>query len=229
MDFSEYSKEHLEARFREYLGDEADTSREAKRRRSILEAGYGLFLRHGYKKTSIDDVATAARVAKGTVYLYFKNKADLLVHCVAFEKRILKKQVEALFSAETPDRDRLRMWLTLSLSAPRDMPLSARLMTGDHEMWDAIEDAKDAKLDAMRSEGRELCAQLIEMAAPGVFSVEEKLRRAEVLLALGWSAADLLDPRTRSGRDVDAFVATMVDVVLGGVMFRRDTGGSERP
>jgi AcrR family transcriptional regulator len=222
MDFSQYNKEALAARFREYLGDDADTSREAKRRRSILEAGYGLFLRQGYKKTSIDEVAIASRVAKGTVYLYFKNKADLLVHCVAFEKRVLQKQVEQLFAPETPDRERLRMWLRLTLTAPRDMPLSSRLMTGDHEMWDALDDTKDAKIDAMRDEGRKLCAHLIDLAAPGVFSLEERERRAEVLLAIGWNAAELHTPRVRSGRDLDSFLATMVDVILAGVIHRAE-------
>ena len=38
-----------------------------------------LFERLGYRRTSVDEVARQAGVAKGTVYLYFKTKADLLV------------------------------------------------------------------------------------------------------------------------------------------------------
>lgn len=212
-----WSKEHVEARFRQFLGDDADQSKEAKKRRAILAAGYQLFLHHGYKKTSVDDIAKKANVAKGTVYLYFKNKAELLMHCVAFEKQVLKDDIIKLFSPELPDRDRLRYWLKLSLYAVRDMPLSSRLMTGEHEMFDALDDAWNEQIQQMRLEGAKLCMQLIEMAVPGVLSEEQKRRRAEVLTAMGYLSGHLLDPRMRSDRALEPFLDTMIDVLLDGV------------
>jgi AcrR family transcriptional regulator len=49
-----------------------DTKREA-----IFDAALELFGRYGYRRTSIDDIARAAGVAKGTVYLYVENKEAL--------------------------------------------------------------------------------------------------------------------------------------------------------
>lgn len=43
----------------------------------ILAAAKQLFGRYGYRRTSIDDIAQEARVAKGTVYLYFKSKEEI--------------------------------------------------------------------------------------------------------------------------------------------------------
>lgn len=43
----------------------------------ILEAALGLFRQYGYRRTSMEDIATAAQVAKGTLYLYFKSKDEL--------------------------------------------------------------------------------------------------------------------------------------------------------
>ena len=48
-----------------------------EKRLRILEAALGLFLRYGVKRTSIDDVAREANIAKGTVYLYFGSKSAL--------------------------------------------------------------------------------------------------------------------------------------------------------
>ena len=42
-------------------------------------AGLRLFTQYGYRKTSIDDIARAARVAKRTVYLHFENKAAVFL------------------------------------------------------------------------------------------------------------------------------------------------------
>jgi AcrR family transcriptional regulator len=47
------------------------------KRNRILDAAQSLFVRYGVKRTSIDDVAREAGIAKGTVYLSFKSKAEL--------------------------------------------------------------------------------------------------------------------------------------------------------
>ena len=47
------------------------------KRDRILDAAQSLFVRYGVKRTSIDDVAREAGIAKGTVYLSFESKAAL--------------------------------------------------------------------------------------------------------------------------------------------------------
>jgi AcrR family transcriptional regulator len=47
------------------------------KREAILDAALTLFGRYGYRRTSIDDIARAAGVAKGTVYLHVESKAAL--------------------------------------------------------------------------------------------------------------------------------------------------------
>lgn len=42
---------------------------------AIIAAGEKLFSRFGYRRTSMDDIAREAGVAKGTLYLYFDGKA----------------------------------------------------------------------------------------------------------------------------------------------------------
>jgi AcrR family transcriptional regulator len=43
----------------------------------ILAAAKQLFGHYGYRRTSIDDIAQEARIAKGTIYLYFKSKEEI--------------------------------------------------------------------------------------------------------------------------------------------------------
>jgi TetR/AcrR family transcriptional regulator, fatty acid metabolism regulator protein len=49
------------------------------KRESILRAAIRMFGRHGFFNSQVADIARAAGVASGTVYLYFQNKDDLLV------------------------------------------------------------------------------------------------------------------------------------------------------
>lgn len=43
----------------------------------ILDAALELFRQYGYRRTSMEDIAQAANVAKGTLYIYFKSKDEL--------------------------------------------------------------------------------------------------------------------------------------------------------
>src|SRR5258708_3764529 len=53
------------------------TIEETDKRDRILDAAQRLFVRYGVKRTSIDEVAREAGIAKGTVYLSFGSKAEL--------------------------------------------------------------------------------------------------------------------------------------------------------
>jgi AcrR family transcriptional regulator len=53
--------------------------KETKTRDKIIRNALRIFAKRGYFKTTVDDIAQAAGLAKGTVYLYFKDKQDLYV------------------------------------------------------------------------------------------------------------------------------------------------------
>jgi TetR/AcrR family fatty acid metabolism transcriptional regulator len=56
------------------------------KRERILAAAVKVFATHGFYNSKVHDVAEVAGVADGTIYLYFKNKDDLLIS--AFEDRM---------------------------------------------------------------------------------------------------------------------------------------------
>lgn len=58
--------------------------------KELFSSAFDLFLEHGIEKTSIDDIAKNAGVAKGTFYLYFSDKYDIL------NKLILQKSNEII-------------------------------------------------------------------------------------------------------------------------------------
>ncbi len=57
-------------------------ARAADRRQAIIEAAFETFIEQGYAATRLDDVAKRAAVAKGTIYLHFKDKHALFEELV---------------------------------------------------------------------------------------------------------------------------------------------------
>lgn len=54
-----------------------------QKRDSLLESAFSLFINNGFNKTSIADIVNQAGVAKGTFYLYFKDKYDIRNNLIA--------------------------------------------------------------------------------------------------------------------------------------------------
>ena len=67
------------------------------KRTNILEAAAKLFMDKSFASTAVDDVVKMAGVAKGTFYLYFKDKYDLLNQIVAYKgAEVLRGGLDAL-------------------------------------------------------------------------------------------------------------------------------------
>lgn len=57
-----------------------------EKRRRILDGALKAFAKKGFYNTKVSEIASEAGVADGTIYLYFKNKDDLLISL--FEDRM---------------------------------------------------------------------------------------------------------------------------------------------
>jgi TetR/AcrR family fatty acid metabolism transcriptional regulator len=74
----------------------------------ILEAAVRVFARQGFYQSTIAQIAKEAGVADGTIYLYFKNKDDILVQFFSYRtKQVFESFREEVDRAET-SADKLR-------------------------------------------------------------------------------------------------------------------------
>ena len=60
----------------------------------ILNAAKKLFTNYGFKKVSMDEIASEAGVTKKTVYTYFSSKEELLKYCIKEELQNMRKIIE---------------------------------------------------------------------------------------------------------------------------------------
>jgi TetR/AcrR family fatty acid metabolism transcriptional regulator len=87
------------------------------KRERILKAATQVFAQHGFYKSRISEIAKLAGVADGTIYLYFKNKDDLLI-CLFEEEmnkitRNMKEQVTKAEGFENKIRTFIKVHLDL--------------------------------------------------------------------------------------------------------------------
>lgn len=76
------------------------------RRRMIMDLAQQLFRSKGYTATTMEDIASEAELSPATIYLYFKNKAELYGAISAQEVGDLLEQLKQIQDGPEADPDR---------------------------------------------------------------------------------------------------------------------------
>ena len=78
-----------------------------QRRQLILDAAQDVFFRKGLDITTMDDIAAEAELAKGTLYLYFKNKEEIQYEISLRGVELLNRKLHAVVDPAKPGLDNL--------------------------------------------------------------------------------------------------------------------------
>ncbi len=78
------------------------TADDSAKRRQIVEGARQIFLQHGFDAASMNDIARAAGVSKGTLYVYFDSKEALFEAIVEHE---CEAQALGIFDLDAEDHD----------------------------------------------------------------------------------------------------------------------------
>ncbi len=90
------------------MGTVARKEREKRRRREeILAAARGLFFEKGYQLTTVEEIAEAAEISKGTVYLYFASKDELYVSVILEGFEELERRLVSAVESGAPSQERI--------------------------------------------------------------------------------------------------------------------------
>ena len=78
------------------------SERLTEKKKQIVEKAVELFSQKGFENTSIEDITNSLGMAKGTLYLYYKSKRDLLLDCIGrLTTMIVPKEVWENIRGET--------------------------------------------------------------------------------------------------------------------------------
>ena len=82
------------------------------RLQSIREAAVRVLARQGFSGTTMQEIADEAQIAKGTLYLYFKDKEELLESVVDLSLEKLRAEVDKVFERKLGVEETLRLVTT---------------------------------------------------------------------------------------------------------------------
>ncbi len=77
----------------------------------ILNSAKTIFARYGFKKTTMDEIAQAARKGKSSIYHYFKSKEDIFKAIVEKESDVLSAAIAKAINAENTSEKKIRAYV----------------------------------------------------------------------------------------------------------------------
>ena len=108
-------------------------SKRQERAHRILDAAASVILRWGYNKTTIDDIARQAGVAKGTIYLHWNTREELFTALLRRERLALTEDVKQRI-IDDPTGATLRGMLKHSTLALMKRPLLKAVLLRDMDV-----------------------------------------------------------------------------------------------
>ncbi len=99
------------------------------KRDRILNAAIKVFAKNGFYATRVSEIAKAAGVADGTIYLYFKNKDDVLISIFEDGIRRLLTILRKVAASDDPVEQRIKRIIELQLGLLEDQRDLAEVIT----------------------------------------------------------------------------------------------------
>ena len=90
---------------------------------ALLQKGREYFIRYGLKKTSVDDIARAVGIAKGSFYRFFDSKEALLLEIHKASEEKLRTDLMCKFEKIKEPDEKLRFFLKSSFAILEEDPL----------------------------------------------------------------------------------------------------------
>lgn len=175
------------------------------RREQLLDAAERVLLERGLRATTVADVASTAGVAKGTMYLYFRSRDELLA---GLRSRYLERSLAVLDRRRGPARARVRRLVTGLVEVAAANPELHHVL---------FHEAGFSESDAFAAVRERLVGLLSAGAAEGDVAVDDPgLTASFVLHGVHGALVEVLHGHPRRGRrSVARALAELVDRALG--------------
>jgi len=147
------------------------------RREEILVKARALFVRHGFQKTTVEDIARACSLGKTALYYYFKSKEEIFEQVVRQESSHFVLQIREAVAAESDPVEKVRVFIVTRFAVIEEFLVLHQVSIQAAKELAPL--AEVARQEFFREEIDLLMSILVEGKEAGVFA----LQRPELLAA----------------------------------------------
>jgi AcrR family transcriptional regulator len=188
---------------------------------AILDATDRLLARYGYRKMTVEDIASEAHIGKGTIYLHFASKEEVVLSHVDRIVDRLNERLQEICRSEATAAERLREMLLTRVMFRFD---SIQHYTQSlNDLLSALRPGLLARrAQYFEAEAQIFAEVLLKGRAAGEFAFEDEHATAHAMLQAtnGLLPYSLSTTELGERQDVERRAADVADLILRGLLSR---------
>jgi AcrR family transcriptional regulator len=184
-------------------------------REHLVQAARQVFIRYGFKKTALDDIAREARKGKSTIYYYFKSKDEIFKAVIEAEAEIRTKSIDEQVSAETDPRQRLRTYIYSRLTSLKNVENYYEAIKND--LLDNLYFISSLRTNHFDSEVAFVKKLLIEGIDEGIYTIGNPELTAKTIVTLLQGFEVPLIQKNLSDEEIQKSIDEMLNILFHGI------------
>lgn len=185
-------------------------------REHLIQAARQVFMRYGFKKTALDDIAKEARKGKSTIYYYFKSKDEIFKAVIEAESEIRNQTIDEQVAAVSDSREKLRTYIFVRLLSFKKVDNYYEAIKND--LLDNLYFINTLRIKHLDSEVTFVKNLLLEGIEKGVYQIQNPELTARTIVTLLQGFEVPLIQKNLSDEEIQRSIDEMLNILFHGII-----------
>lgn len=188
-------------------------------REHLVQAARQVFMRYGFKKTALDDIAKEARKGKSTIYYYFKSKDEIFKAVIEAEAEIRNQTIDEQVSAVEDPQQKLRTYIFVRLLSLKKVDNYYEAIKND--LLDNLYFINSLRIKHLDSEVTFVKNLLLEGIDKGVYTIQNPELTARTLVTLLQGFEVPLIQKNLTDEEIQKSIDEMLNILFHGIVTKK--------
>jgi len=188
-------------------------------REHLVQAARQVFMRYGFKKTALDDIAKEARKGKSTIYYYFKSKDEIFKAVIEAESEIRNQTIDEQVSAVEDPQQKLRTYIFVRLLSLKKVDNYYEAIKND--LLDNLYFINSLRIKHLDSEVTFVKNLLQEGIDKGVYTIQNPELTARTLVTLLQGFEVPLIQKNLTDEEIQKSIDEMLNILFHGIVTKK--------
>lgn len=188
-------------------------------REQLVQAARQVFVRYGYKKTALDDIAREARKGKSTIYYYFKSKDEIFKAVIDAEAEIRAKTIDDQISIIEDPQLKLKTYIYVRMLSLKKVGNYYEAIKND--LLDNLYFVNSFRNNHFDAEINLVKDLLLEGIEKGVYTIQNPELTAKTIVTLLQGFEVPLILKNLSDEELQKSVDEMLNILFFGIVSKK--------
>jgi AcrR family transcriptional regulator len=185
----------------------------------LINSARQVFMRYGFKKTALDDIAKEARKGKSTIYYYFKSKDEIFKAVIEAESEIRNQTIDEQVSAVEDPQQKLRTYIYVRMLSLKKVNNYYEAIKND--LLDNLYFVSNLRVAHLDYEVNSVKNLLLDGIEKGIYTIQNPELTARTIVTLLQGFEVPLIKKNLSDEEIQKSIDEMLNILFHGIVTKK--------